>query len=639
MDAWDQPTIREISLQWGTRLGKTFFGQCCLLYTADVDPAPMMHANANEKVCVEVLGRLYAMIKFKDRLRALLAKNDQEQRQDLVEFLSCKVYSAWSKSVTTLADKNIKVGHAAEIPKWVHISTSKEAHPLKLFSDRFKDFWSNRKIIWEGTPTIRGLCPIETKLQAGSNCRLFVPCRACKRYQTLDWSRLIYEKPASGRLDADLAFRTAGYHCKHCEHRHTNDDRFWMIRRGVWCPQGCEVNDAEAMQAAEARMLQGPAGIQASGDDGAGVPRQYPPKWKGWSASPWIKGTPYRDGDHASYQLSSLYALSLSWADIAKEWVECFAKAETLRNFVNQWLAETWEPRRQKSTAEQVADRLGTTRPARLVPAWARFLTLTVDRQAADGNFAKWIVMAHGPDDRAAVVAYGLCTPQDPRDVHPSELPRNELELVDQIAGSASYPAEDGGPDFTISITGVDSGWNTKQTYEICNARQRWFPIKGDSGHLGGELYKIATLGAKTRSGAVGQTLIEVSTELWEEEIDDRLHNPEKKADGPGCLSLCEEATKDWDFLDELLNGMLGDSKTAKGELRNQWKKRRESDPNDYRDAVRYGLCLGRAWLDANDGAYPARAGLRQPERSAAPADESAGYVRKRSAPVRRPRR
>lgn len=595
MDAWDCPTVREISLQWGTRLGKTFFSQVAMLWVADNDPAPSMHANAIEGLCVDVLERTYAMIGFRPELERLLAKRENERRQDLIEFRGCKLYGAWSKSVSTLADKNIKCGHAAEIDKWVHVSTSKEAHPLKLFSDRFKDYWSVRKVVFESTPTVKGKSSIEQRLQEGTYCRYYVPCRHCKRYQTLDFSRLKYDKPESGRLDPALAFKTARYECKFCEQELTDSDRPWMIRRGVWCPQGCEIDDSEALKAAESRMLSG------IGTDGASTDGKLD-KWSGWSSSSWIVGVPYRDGPEASYQLSSLYALSLTWGDIAKEWVGCFSKPDLLRNFINQWLAETWEPRRQKSTAEQVAERLGTDRPSRLVPDWGRFLTLTVDRQAADGGFVVWVVEAHGTEDKSAVVAHGIA---------------ETLDDVYRDVWEQTFQAEDGGEPFRISIAGVDSGWNTKATYEFCNAHERWYALKGSGSDLGGKLYQISEVKEGSRTGATGQILIHVATDTWEEDLDNRLHNAEFKANSPGSLSLSADSAADFEFLDQLLNGVLGENVDPRGNAKNIWKKRRENDPNDYRDAVRYGLCLARAWLDDNGGLYPARAITTQPAASA----------------------
>lgn len=627
MDAWDCPAVREISLQWGTRLGKTFFAQCCLLWTAACDPAPCMHANSKESLCLDVLDRLYTMIGLRPRLEALLAKRPHERRQDLVEFSGCRLMGAWAKSVSSLADKNVKIGHAAETDKWEHATTSREAHPLELFADRFKDYWSTRKIIWESTPTVKGKSAIETRLLGGTHCRLHVPCRRCKRYQTLEWHRVLFDKPQTGRASPGLAQKTARYQCRHCDGILTDADRPWMIRRGVWCPRGCEVEDAIALRHAESRMLQGPAGIAARGDDGAGVIRQV--KWGGWHDAPWIRGPLPPDDSEASYQLSSLYALSLTWGDIAKKWVQCFSNPVRLRNFINQWLAETWEARQSKSTAQQLADRLGTELPARLVPRWASYLTLTIDRQAADGGFVVWVVMAHGPDERVAVVAHGIS---------------QTLAEVHANVWEADFPAEDGGGPFRCAIAGVDSGWNTKATYAFVNRHPQWFALKGSSGTMDGKLFQIATLKEGSRSGATGQTLIHVNTNAWEEDLDDRLHNPERvknRVFGPNSLALSKPAAEDVEFLDQILNGVLGESTDAAGNERNTWKKRNQDAPNDYRDAVRYGLCLGRAWLEANDGVYPVRprstpAGAKSPS---PPPAEPSGYVRKPSRGIRRPAR
>ena len=46
MDAFANFRVREISLQWASRLGKTFFAQCMCMYTAAIDPAPMMVASS-----------------------------------------------------------------------------------------------------------------------------------------------------------------------------------------------------------------------------------------------------------------------------------------------------------------------------------------------------------------------------------------------------------------------------------------------------------------------------------------------------------------------------------------------------------------------------------------------------------------
>src|ERR1041385_8999733 len=50
MDAFDCPQYLSIWLQWASRLGKSFFGQCALQKTADMAPCPMMFASSDQKL-------------------------------------------------------------------------------------------------------------------------------------------------------------------------------------------------------------------------------------------------------------------------------------------------------------------------------------------------------------------------------------------------------------------------------------------------------------------------------------------------------------------------------------------------------------------------------------------------------------
>lgn len=259
MDAFDDPGCRTISLQFATRLGKTFFGQCAILKTAATDPGPMMIASSTERLAKEVTARSYKMIHARPPLNKMLAKTRRNQRQDCIEFTESQVFIGWSRSPTTLSDKNVKVGLAGELGKWEHQSTSKEPHPQKMFGDRFKDYQSTRKVIYESTPTITGRCPIERLLLSGTNCHLFVPCPFCGRYQRLRMRdadgtpRLRWDKPPGGKSDKDVARRTAHYACEACDGRIEDHHRAPMMRAGVWAPEGCEVNSEAAAAEIERR--------------------------------------------------------------------------------------------------------------------------------------------------------------------------------------------------------------------------------------------------------------------------------------------------------------------------------------------------------------------------------------------------
>lgn len=608
-DAFDARWCRTISLMFGSRLAKTFFAQCCSLFVAANMAAPMMHCNATETLATDVLSRTYSMIRQRDELRGLMAsRHEKDWNQRLMRFRACELVAAWAGSVSTLADKDVKFGHAGEIDKWEQAASSKEGDPLKLFDDRFKNWMSVRKAVYEGTTTLRGISRIEDRYLSGSQCSLQVPCPHCKRFQALEKGSeqstygLKFDRSASGRSDPAVARETARYVCRHCHQDTFDHHRGWMIRRGVWVPAGCEADDAVALAIAEQRMR--PASIAQE------------PMWLGWKHSPWIKGAPRRDGPDQSYRLSSLYALTLSWGDIASEFLTCQDKPQLLRNFVNQWLAESWEPRKSKSTPEKIAERIGTNRPAMAVPLWGRFLTVTIDRQGADGGFVVFVVEAHGPEDRSAVIHHGKLATLD--------------ESWEQVIRH-EYQHEDGGLPLVPVVAGIDSGAFTKDTYDFVNAHPGCFALKGSDSDLQGNPYKIAQLGdsgGRVKSGAVGQILIHVNTDYWETDLqhrlDDKLSGQALKSDisEPGSLELSAEASGDWEFIGQLLNATLTDKVDTRGNARLLWIKKDENSPNDYRDATRYGLCLAKAWLDGQRGVMPVHRSAatppQQPQRKTA---------------------
>jgi len=616
LDSNDDPRIRTITLQFASRVGKTFAGQVITLRQAAVDPAPMMFASASEQLTKQVLKRTYKMIRKRASLRnIMLHSSERDQKQDHIEFAECEMWGAWSRSASTLADKDIKVGHANELDKWEYESTSTEGDPQKLFTDRFKNYQSVRKVLFESTPAIAGTSRIEKLRLAGSDCRFEVPCPHCRRFQMLEIGRedqehgLRWERDEKGKSSPTHARKTARYVCRCCGSAIFDFHRPWMIRRGVWCPAGAEVVDDQALRVAEAELA----------PDDERVERL----WAGWRHASWIRGTPFRDGPDASFQLSSLYALSLGWGDVAAEFIASKDKPRDLQNFVNQWLGQTWAAVRSKSTVEEIAERIATQLPVGTVPAWGKILVVAVDRQGADGGYVKYVVVAGGDDDRAAIVEHGI---------------KLNLEDVWSQVTKADYPHEDGGPTLTPVVTGIDSGWDTKTTYDFCNSHRHAYALKGSNTDLGSLPYKVATLDGTTRSGASHQLLIHVNTDYWETDLQYRLDN--RTAGEPGCLAANKTASRDEQFLDELTNGVLSDKIDARGNAKLLWVKKDENRPNDWRDATRYALCLLQMEKELRKGLLPARAVATPNSHSkqAPPVEDqpfvrqpSAGWIRRRT--------
>jgi phage terminase large subunit GpA-like protein len=315
-----------------------------------------------------------------------------------------------------------------------------------------------------------------------------------------------------------------------------------MLRRGVWVPDGCTVN--------KAGQIEGTATKAGSDVVGFGP-------------------------------LPSWYSLTETWGSFARAWLRAQKRPRDLQDVVNSYMAECWEVKRVKSDPERVAERITGQVPPKIIPSGALFLTVTVDRQQADGGFNPWVLLAHGADDRVWEIDHGQST--------------SLLWIWENVMRKA-YPCEDQGPDMTPIINAIDSGWATKETYEFCNSRLGVIPCKGSTGDLGGQPYKIVELSDRTRSDSEGQTLMHVNTDFWETSLQSMLED--RLANEPGSLTLANRPSLDLEFMTQLCNATLSDKKDARGNPRLTWTKLHESQPNDYRDCIRYGMALARSWID-----------------------------------------
>lgn len=557
-DALTDHRVRTIVEQFGSRMGKTFFAQTAQQYFSDISPGPGMIASESEKLALEITGRWYAMAEKSVRLKGKL-KPPRFRKQSRIDLPASKIYVAWARSVSTLADKPVRYGHANEVDKWEHVgatnNTAKEADPLKLFMDRGKQF-PRRKFIIESTPTVKGKSRIERMLERSTNCRFYVPCPHCKHYQTLRLGNgktrggILWDKTEAGRHDTDLAQRTARYECENCDEPILDHHRAWMMRRGVWCPEGCSVIGDKAL-----------ALFNAKG--------RATHEWRGWEHAPWIKGRPTRNGTDAGYQISSLYSLKLNWGDIAAERVRS-DKPQDFRNFVNQWLAETWEAIIRSTTWEKLGARIIVReQPRGIAPRWASLLTIGIDRQT--GDRFPWVTDVWGPGGLNATIAYGESLSFD--------------DLFRDVV-SRRWAHSDGG-SLRLAMGLMDFGFLPKGVHQFCQRCQKagfnLWPSKGSSTAMESD-FRVYTLGAGTSMPGMRYIMVDtIRSQMW---IEDQLtkDDPDEQRYSLFAGSLEEHQ----DFLQQLLNDAASDELDGSNNVRQSWDRVSESIPNDWRDGRRY---------------------------------------------------
>jgi len=552
-DAFDADWIREIVLQMASRLGKTFVVLCGSLYMAELAPCNQVLAGHVQDLALQQAERIRTMGEHNPAFDDSGLQTSQKKR---LEFNGNRIYAAWARSPGTLSNINALYGGASELDLWERVSTSRHPDPEQMFGDRFKDNDPIRKEIYESIPTLQGTyideneqerprSRIEARRLKGTNCAFWVGCPFCGGRQVLTVERVSRD----------------GYKCEHCEKQIADEYRKAFIRSGVWAPAGCGVDPDRATAAATDRLaiLARTSELEVSDPELDELRERL--RWQQWSGCDYLTGTPTRTGSVESFQLSSLYALSVSWERIADEHA---ANGKT-QNFVNQWLGQTFEVVEAakidldvegKLLADAIRSEIGQGE----LPEWVRYTLLTIDRQK---RVFPWMLTGWNADlDAVHVASAG------------SVLSFDELDaLAEKIA-----------PDGIL----MDCGYLQKDTLDWCVQMQaKGFnanPCKGGKAanvrhHF--KAYRIEDeYGFAAEYAAIRR--LDVNTQSTQEWVSELLEQRQTiriwHSDG---LDLCKE--------------LLNDQETVK-QLRSTWDRIDRRHSNDQRDNLRYAF-VGAQYL------------------------------------------
>jgi phage terminase large subunit GpA-like protein len=554
-DAWDDPKVRQVTLQFAARLGKTLLSCSLMLSSIEYDPCQGMIGSTNEKLLREIIRDKYYPMLERCFKTSDLVPSAYLRSATRIDLSTCRIYGAWSGSPSTLADKAPRNKHGGEVDKW-DSEESTEADPLDLFLERGIEI-PDRKTIIESTPSIEGKSRIETHLINGWNARFAVPCPLCGEYEPLGIGEegktggIIYDGLFDGEHDRVRARKTARYQCPLCCEEWGDEHRRQVIQKGVWRPDGMVANR-----------------------DGV------------------LEGEMVGVYENASFQLGRQYAPTFSFGDIADQMARCYLDPERWHNFDNSWKGVTHRIIRTTFTWEEIGKRLNGGYSLQKVPKPCVFLTCGVDVQKDHYVF---VVVGWSRGAVGYTVDYGVA--------------HNEHELTKVIR--QKYNHMDGGAPIGISLTLIDSGEGERQDeiFDLCRRVNLpsgpWvWPSKGSSGVLSnGKPFRQQTLEelsgdrktAKRRhrsaikKGVAGFWHITVSTPFFQSWMHAALHS--RKPGTEKSLALPVEAERDEDFLRQLVNEVQSVKKNKSGRNKLEWVVADESVPLDFRDAMRYARC------------------------------------------------
>jgi transposase-like protein len=305
MDAYQDPSVENITIEKGAQTGATMTALCIACYRICEDAGPTMYVMDSEDNAKSVSEtRLQPLIEDSPRCAKELPECKDDYKKLEYRLKKCTFRWVGANSAGKLASRPIRDLFLDEVEKYKQ-TLGNEGSVVALAEQRTKTFW-NRKIWRCSSPTTtEGY--IHLAYLAGDMRRFFVPCPKCKHEQYLEWDQVKFDS----KLEPQEAGQTARYECKACKTLWTNSQKNHAVQHGVWKPT------------AKAKMR-----------------------------------------GHVSFHISSLYgpwdSCSLEW--LASKFLSVKDNPSELQDFINSDLGEAWQEKRITVDTSEVDNRIGPYR-------------------------------------------------------------------------------------------------------------------------------------------------------------------------------------------------------------------------------------------------------------------------------------
>jgi phage terminase large subunit GpA-like protein len=343
----------------------------------------------------------------------VIESNRREGASTILEknFAGGVLFLTGANSASGLSSNPVKIIVADEVDRYP-LSAGDEGSPLRLAEKRSTTF-SESKIFILSTPVAMGKSVIQEEL-SNTDERVFkVPCPHCEHKQELVFDNLKWDK---GKTE------TAKYACEGCGVLIEEKYKTQMLMNGEWIPTKPELS------------------------------------------SPYVAG----------YRISSLYSPLgwMSWAEIAKQFLDDKDNPILLRTFINTVLGQPWEDRGEAPDWELLYERrepYQRNQPNNDVV----MITVGADIQA-------------GKDSRIELEVVGWCRDKtsyslDYRVLYgDTTTPDQEVwAKLAEVVNEKWYRPD--GVELPMMMMAVDSGNNTQTVYNWCRTQPstKVVPVKG----------------------------------------------------------------------------------------------------------------------------------------------------------------
>jgi len=414
MESVGDTTVQTVCLMFASQTGKTEILNNIVGFFIACDPSPILVVQPTLELGESwSKERLVPTIRDTPVLTPLVRDSKSRDSGNTIlhkTFPGGNIAIAGANSPSGLAGRPRRVVLLDEVDRFP-ASAGSEGDPCALAIRRTESFW-NSVILLTSTPTLKGASRIESEFLQTDQRRWFCACPKCGHADHLKWSQI--------KWPADTP-QAAYYECPHCAYRWDDVDRLRAVKAGEWRPTA---------------PFQGKRGYHLNG-------------------------------------ISSPFKAKKGYVSRLHQMVAQFLEAkhggdETLKTWVNTFLAETWEVKAEQLEWSPLLQRAEDYEAP--VPHDACLLTAAVDVQK---DRIEIEVVAWGDEEESWGVEKHVIWGD-------FDLPDTQNHLDDFLNKRWTHAT---GVELSVTAVAIDSGHKTKSVYHFAKSRssRRCYAVKGSA--------------------------------------------------------------------------------------------------------------------------------------------------------------
>ena len=229
MEAIHDESVRSVVLMWASQTGKTETVNNVVGFFMDAEPAPILVVQPTiERAEDWSKERLVPMIRDCPTLRGKVSSPRSRDSGNTIltkSFPGGSIAIAGANAPSGLAARPRRVVIMDEVDRFPP-SAGTEGDPCALAERRTESFW-NAVILKTSTPTIKGISRIEKEYLGTDQRKWHCQCPKCGGWDWLRWSNVRWPE---GKPEE------AAYICGLCSAQLDDSDRIEMVRNGEWRP-------------------------------------------------------------------------------------------------------------------------------------------------------------------------------------------------------------------------------------------------------------------------------------------------------------------------------------------------------------------------------------------------------------------